>query len=79
MDLGIAGRNALITGGSRGLGRQCAISLGGEGVNVAICGRTESTINATVDDLTGLGVRACWDRRRRDANRRLAARSQRGG
>ena len=58
MDLGIAGRNALITGGSRGLGRQCAISLGGEGVNVAICGRTESTINATVDELTGLGVRA---------------------
>ena len=59
MDLGIAGRNALITGGSRGLGRQCAISLGGEGVNVAICGRTESTIKATVDDLTGLGVKAC--------------------
>ena len=59
MDLGIAGRNALITGGSRGLGRQCAISMGGEGVNVAICGRTESTINATVDDLTGLGVKAC--------------------
>ena len=41
MDLGIAGKNALVTGGSRGLGRQCAVSLASEGVNVAICGRTE--------------------------------------
>ncbi len=58
MDLGIAGKNALVTGGSRGLGRQCAISLASEGVNVAICGRTESTIAGTVADLEALGVRA---------------------
>ena len=31
MDLGIKGKNALVTGGSRGLGRQCALSLAAEG------------------------------------------------
>ena len=56
MDLGIAGRNALVTGGSRGLGRQCALSLAAEGVNVAICGRTMSTIDTTVADLRAMGV-----------------------
>ncbi len=58
MDLGIAGRNALVTGGSRGLGRQCALSLAGEGVNVAICGRTEGTIDGTVAELGALDVTA---------------------
>jgi 3-oxoacyl-[acyl-carrier protein] reductase len=56
MDLGIAGKNALVTGGSRGLGRQAALSLAGEGVNVAICGRTKETIDATVGEIQGLGV-----------------------
>ena len=58
MDLGIAGKNALVTGGSRGLGRQCAISLAAEGVNVAICGRTQETIDTTVAELEAMGVRA---------------------
>ena len=58
MDLGIAGRVALVTGGSRGLGRQCAISLASEGVNVAICGRTKETLDTTVSELQGLGVTA---------------------
>ena len=58
MDLGIAGKNALVTGGSRGLGRQCAISLASEGVNVAICGRTRDTIDGTVAELEALGVSA---------------------
>ena len=57
MDLGIQGRVALVTGGSRGLGRQCALSLAGEGVHVAICGRTEETLAQTVAELEGLGVK----------------------
>jgi len=56
MDLGIAGKIALVTGGSRGLGRAAAMSLAGEGVNVAICGRTRGTLGATVGDLKALGV-----------------------
>ena len=58
MDLGISGRNALVTGGSRGLGRQCALSLASEAVNVAICGRTRSTIDRTVAELEDMGVKA---------------------
>ena len=58
MDLNLRGKTALITGGSRGLGRQCAISLAQEGVNVAICGRTPETLSSTVKELEGHSVRA---------------------
>lgn len=58
MDLGIAGRVALVTGGSRGLGKQCALSLAGEGVNVAICGRSQETLDKTVAELRALNVDA---------------------
>ena len=58
MDLGIAGKTALITGGSRGLGRQCALSLAEEGVNVAICGRTARTLDQTVAELEARGVKS---------------------
>ena len=58
MDLGIKGRVALVTGGSRGLGSMCALSLAREGVNVAICGRTQSTLDQMVGELQALGVSA---------------------
>lgn len=57
MDLGIEGKVALVTGGSRGLGRVAALSLAREGVNVAICGRTQSTLDGTVAEIEALGVR----------------------
>ncbi len=56
MDLGIRGKVALVTGGSRGLGRQSALALAGEGVNVAICGRTQATLDRTVGEIKSLGV-----------------------
>ena len=58
MDLGIQGKVALVTGGSRGLGKVAALSLAREGVNVAICGRTQSTLDGTVAELEAFGVRA---------------------
>ena len=56
MDLGIKGKVALVTGGSRGLGKQAALSLAREGVNVAICGRTQETLDKTVAELKASGV-----------------------
>ena len=58
MDLGIKGRVAVVTGGSRGLGRISALALAREGVNVAICGRTQETLDRTLEELTSLGVSA---------------------
>ena len=58
MDLGIQGKVALVTGGSRGLGKVAALSLAREGVNVAICGRTQSTLDGTVAELEACGVSA---------------------
>jgi 3-oxoacyl-[acyl-carrier protein] reductase len=58
MDLGIKGRVAIVTGGSRGLGRMSALALAREGVNVAICGRTRATLDRTVDEIQSLGVSA---------------------
>jgi 3-oxoacyl-[acyl-carrier protein] reductase len=56
LDLGIRGRNALITGGSRGLGRQSAISLAREGVNVAICARGQERLDETAAELRNSGA-----------------------
>ncbi len=56
MDMGISGKNALVTGGSRGLGRQSALALAREGVNVAICARGEDRLNETADEIRELGV-----------------------
>jgi 3-oxoacyl-[acyl-carrier protein] reductase len=56
LDLGIKGKNALITGGSRGLGRQSAISLAREGVNVAICARGKEKLEETAAELRDSGA-----------------------
>lgn len=51
MDLGIAGRHALVFGGSKGMGRACAQQLAAEGVKVFIAARTESTLAAAAAEI----------------------------
>jgi 3-oxoacyl-[acyl-carrier protein] reductase len=47
VDLGIAGKVALVTASSKGLGRASALALAGEGARVAICARGEEPLRAT--------------------------------
>ena len=56
MDLGIAGKVALVTAGSRGLGRATALALAGEGTRVMLSGRDASSLAATRDEVAARGV-----------------------
>lgn len=47
----IKGKNAVITGGTRGIGLATAHALAAEGVNVAVIGRNRDTLNDAVDEL----------------------------
>ena len=51
MDLGINGRVAIIGGGSKGLGKACALSLAQEGANVAICSRNAEDLEAAAQEI----------------------------
>jgi 3-oxoacyl-[acyl-carrier protein] reductase len=55
MDLGIAGKKALVCASSEGLGKACAVSLSREGVHVYINGRTQETLEATADEIRAEG------------------------
>ena len=51
MDLGIAGKWALVCASSKGLGRGCAEALAQAGVNLVLNGRTIETLEATAADI----------------------------
>ena len=55
MDLGISGKVAFVTGGSKGMGRDVAHMLAAEGCQVAVVARTRSDIDEAVASITGEG------------------------
>src|SRR5947209_3064250 len=57
MDLELAGKAAVITGSTRGIGKHIAIALAKEGCNVALSGRTRETLVATAQEIRDLGTK----------------------
>jgi 3-oxoacyl-[acyl-carrier protein] reductase len=56
----LKGKKAIITGGSRGLGKATAIAFAKEGIDVAITGRNEKNLQETVAEIKALGVNATY-------------------
>lgn len=56
----LKGKKAIITGGSRGLGKATALAFAKEGIDVAITGRNEKNLQDTVAELKSLGVNATY-------------------
>ncbi|MBK8062960.1 MAG: SDR family oxidoreductase [Betaproteobacteria bacterium] len=51
MELGLRGKTALVTAGSKGLGKGCAMSLAREGVNLVITARGREALEATAAEI----------------------------
>ncbi len=58
MDLGLTGRVAVVTGASRGIGRQIAVDLASEGCHLVLNARDEAALAHTAAAVEGHGVRA---------------------
>jgi 2-deoxy-D-gluconate 3-dehydrogenase len=58
MNLDLSGKMALITGGSRGLGKAIALSMAKNGAEVAICGRKQENLDKAVEDFRQAGCDA---------------------
>lgn len=56
---GLSGKRALITGASRGLGREMALALAEAGADIVITGRTQNTLDDTATEIRALG-RQAW-------------------
>jgi NAD(P)-dependent dehydrogenase (short-subunit alcohol dehydrogenase family) len=56
MDLGLAGKRALVTGSTRGIGRAVAETLLAEGASVAVCSRSADDVATAVTELGELGT-----------------------
>ncbi len=57
MDLQLAGKKAIITGGSRGIGKAIAKALAAEGVDLALVARNREAVDATAGEIAALSGR----------------------
>lgn len=55
MELGLAGKTALVTGSSRGIGKGIAVALAAEGARVMLAGRDRAALEATAREVAALG------------------------
>ena len=53
----LEGKNALVTGGGRGIGKEVALDLARSGANVAVSARTKTELDKTVEDIKTFGVK----------------------
>jgi 3-oxoacyl-[acyl-carrier protein] reductase len=58
MDLGLKGKKAIVTGGTRGIGRAVANLLAEEGCDIGICARTAAQVEEAISAFKGKGVKA---------------------
>ena len=55
MNLDLSGKVALVTGGSRGLGKAIALAMAGNGADVIICGRKQENLDQAVEEFSQIG------------------------
>lgn len=80
MNLGLAGKVVLVTGGSKGIGYACAEAFAAEGARVALVSRSEANLAAATARLAAQGHKAYCvsaDLSRRDAGDRIVAEVER--
>jgi 3-oxoacyl-[acyl-carrier protein] reductase len=54
--INLSGKNALVTGGGRGIGKEIALTLAKAGANVAVCDLDMATAQATASEIAAFGV-----------------------